>query len=389
MRKGLFLSHDGINSSIFESQVLTHVNRMVGRGVELDILAYEVFSDAYQSSYENYKNLSSENISFDFFFKKAFNIYLPFSSILNSVVFLFFCLKNREKYSFIHARTEYTALIALITKPFHKSKVIWDCRGDSIDELKLALLNKNWFVKYILGRYWITANLITLAVVKRFSDSAIFVSEELRKLNCTDNIKRTDIVVPCAVNPRIFYFDRNLRVKTRNYLSYSDQDFVFVYCGSMVQYQGIHLTLDFFKYMLKLYDFVRILIITTQIDLAKDIFNEIDVERILILKVPFSKVNDYYNAADAAVLFRDDLLLNKVASPTKFGEYCMSGLPVVMNNTVEQAVSYGKKIGNYLPSFNFHPKDVSIIDRVSTSKNSVELFARETYDMDYEKVYFG
>ena len=38
----------------------------------------------------------------------------------------------------------------------------------------------------------------------------------------------------------------------------------------------------------------------------------------------FYEINKYYNVADFAILIRSDRSLNHVASPTKFGEYCLT-----------------------------------------------------------------
>jgi hypothetical protein len=60
----------------------------------------------------------------------------------------------------------------------------------------------------------------------------------------------------------------------------------------------------------------------------------------------FGEVNDYLNAADFAVLIREENAVNFVASPVKFAEYSMTGLQVITTNAVEQVVNYGAFIGN-------------------------------------------
>jgi hypothetical protein len=42
-----------------------------------------------------------------------------------------------------------------------------------------------------------------------------------------------------------------------------------------------------------------------------------------------SEVFGWLQAADIGVVMRDDSIVNRVASPTKFAEYCASGLPVI------------------------------------------------------------
>ena len=44
------------------------------------------------------------------------------------------------------------------------------------------------------------------------------------------------------------------------------------------------------------------------------------------------EVYKYLNAADVAFLLRDDVVLNRVASPTKLAEYMFCGLPIISTN---------------------------------------------------------
>ena len=48
----------------------------------------------------------------------------------------------------------------------------------------------------------------------------------------------------------------------------------------------------------------------------------------------------YLNAADAAIIWRDKSIVNKVASPVKFSEYVCCGLPVIANKTVDMINNY-------------------------------------------------
>jgi len=48
--------------------------------------------------------------------------------------------------------------------------------------------------------------------------------------------------------------------------------------------------------------------------------------------VPYEEVTKYLNAVDFAVVWRDNNIVNKVASPVKFSEYVCTGLPVIANN---------------------------------------------------------
>ena len=79
------------------------------------------------------------------------------------------------------------------------------------------------------------------------------------------------------------------------------------------------------------------------------------------------------NAADAAFMLRDDVDANRVASPTKFAEYCLAGLPVIMTGAVKDAYALAKRLGNYVDK-----DDPEAIRRiVSTNRETVAGSARE------------
>ena len=82
-KKALFVLHEGIGSTIFNSQVLEHRNGMKEFGIEFDILAYDTLSKTWKLSNDNLEKLKKNNSKVEVFLKKAMNIYYPFSSIYN------------------------------------------------------------------------------------------------------------------------------------------------------------------------------------------------------------------------------------------------------------------------------------------------------------------
>lgn len=57
-------------------------------------------------------------------------------------------------------------------------------------------------------------------------------------------------------------------------------------------------------------------------------------ENLIVKVLENSQVPSYLSASDIAFLLREDLLLNRVSSPTKAGEYLHSGLPIVATRHV-------------------------------------------------------
>lgn len=66
----------------------------------------------------------------------------------------------------------------------------------------------------------------------------------------------------------------------------------------------------------------------------------IDKPNVISRFVPHKEMPAYLSACDAALLWRDDVLLNNVASPSKYSEFAVMGLYVIHNGTVEIAKQF-------------------------------------------------
>jgi glycosyltransferase involved in cell wall biosynthesis len=69
--------------------------------------------------------------------------------------------------------------------------------------------------------------------------------------------------------------------------------------------------------------------------------------RCFVFSVPNHEVCQYLNAADYGILFRENTIMNNVASPTKFAEYMLCGLPVIISEGVGDYSEYivNEKVG--------------------------------------------
>ena len=90
------------------------------------------------------------------------------------------------------------------------------------------------------------------------------------------------------------------------------------------------------------------IILTPHIDILRSMLGASYIDRVVLKSVSMHEVNDYLNAADFAVFLRRNNPVNRVASPVKFCEYSLSGLPIIMGDAVKQAFSYAEKLGNMI-----------------------------------------
>ncbi|HMN26229.1 MAG TPA: glycosyltransferase [Ignavibacteriaceae bacterium] len=120
---------------------------------------------------------------------------------------------------------------------------------------------------------------------------------------------------------------------------------------------------------------------------------EINHKNIINRFVSYSEIPAYLNAADAAIIWRDKSIVNKVASPVKFSEYVCCGLPVIANNTVDMISEYLTEFdcGIIIDSLDsIAPvtlKNLSKKNRKMISGTGIVNFGIETVVESYFKIY--
>ncbi len=386
-RRALFILHEGVGSTIFNSQVLEHVKDMANFNLTIDILSYDTFEKSWELSQKNLQKTIEKHPNIKITLKKAANIYMPFSSVYNLVLLISFLTKHRRKYDFIHARADYTAFLCILAKPFHRLPVYWDCRGDAVDELKDSLSRKGKLVRRIGNVYLVPFSRLSAYINTKFSYGAIFVSRALHALFQDKLRTKRYHIIPCPVSEQKFFFDPVLRAGMRQELNIKDNQVVYLYSGSMIAYQSLADQYKVYKGLLQKENNV-IIIATSEPDKARDYFKDLIQDRFIITSVSFDKMNAYYNLADFAFLIREAKQLNFVASPTKHGEYCLTGLPVIMNDTVDQAREFSQAIGNYVAESGMEtamplPDDV----RKDIASRAVSFYSRKILNAKYIDLY--
>jgi len=169
------------------------------------------------------------------------------------------------------------------------------------------------------------------------SDRVLCVSNAYKKhLDEKHGLKGVNIgVLPGGADSDKFYFDENLRRQTREQLGIKDR-FILVYAGNMHPWQMFSRSIEVFKIIKSIEKKAHFLILTPFKDEAMAYINKMHLPKndYTLLSVEHSHMPAHLNAADLGLLLRENHLLNKVASPTKFSEYVMCGLPVMMSEGI-------------------------------------------------------
>lgn len=128
----------------------------------------------------------------------------------------------------------------------------------------------------------------------------------------------------------------NYRTAIRKKLGITQEHHLYVYSGSAKPWQCPQETITFFKNKLKQNPLSFLLILSADTVFFKTLCqeNHLPQTSYAILHVAYSEVYSYLCAANTGILFREKILINWVSRPTKYLEYKAAGLSIVHNNTV-------------------------------------------------------
>tara|TARA_Y100001970_G_C14075230_1_gene771622 strand:- start:211 stop:1152 length:942 start_codon:yes stop_codon:yes gene_type:complete len=274
----------------------------------------------------------------------------------------FFKVRN----SIIQCETEVPAFLAEGFKDFN-NKIVLDKHGLIFEETKYKLIESNE-KNYKRLRQIKEVELIS----HKNSDLIICVSDVFKKvLKDEYGYLKKIIVLPMLISHQYHFFDRLARHNLRKQLGVNGKTVV-VYSGSMSKYQRFNEMVDFFHNFHKI-NSNSFFLILSQMQYHSDIEKILTSKGVLkknyyLCQVSHNEVNSYLSCSDIGLLFREDITLNNVASPTKFLEYLATGIyPIISSN-----IGDTEKIVNEL-DYGFIIKDLNFygdIDQITSDYNN-------------------
>lgn len=389
MSKGLFVTFEGLPPTIADSQVVEHIRDMRRRGIDIDVWAFAAKASIYRESKMRLIPLSRALGGHIRLFR-AVPVVVPGSELLNALLFAVIFWKHGSDVHFVHARTDYSAVVCSVTKLLRKVVLIWDCRGDATAEYLSAYSQTTRLRCAARPVQWAILEL-RAKLAALFCDKALFVSEMLRKRRVPRRFAKPYEIIPCAASQELFYFSPVLRAEYRAKLSLQNDERVIVYSGSMNGYQVFDKCVNLFVGLSKADSALRLVVLTPYPSLAQRHLKELPAEQYKLISVPMAEVNGYLNAADFALFLRERNDVNIVASPVKFAEYCLTGLRIIMTDAVEQSYKYATALGNAIV-YDFHslPQHMthdSTLERERIAQSAVRLLGREAVIGKYMNLY--
>jgi glycosyltransferase involved in cell wall biosynthesis len=335
--RALYVSHNGMLEPLGQSQVLPYLRGLAKRGIEFDLLSYELPESETDAIEALRAELLSNGIRW-WPMRRARDPRLQVKvreaarGVLHAIT-----TAARRRPQIVHGRGYLpTAVGDAVATALPGAKLLFDCRGMLGDE-------------YVDGGYW-TEDRLEYKILKRYearafrrSEGVVVLTHALRQwllgsgwLGPNTRIE----TIPCCVDFERFRFDPLARARVRRELGLKDH-IVLVYSGSL---GGLYREADLARFagILKRRTTRPFAFLVLTPSSAKNLVQGLHAagirdEEILIRKVPPKEMGAYLSAGDAATAFGKSCFARMGCSPTKLAEYFACGLPSVVNDFGDQA----------------------------------------------------
>lgn len=338
MNKKYFSMISEFPNNVIRSQTIEYISKLKkDYGLEFSLIIVISFTvllnrrKELKKILEDYKNIYDINATIIPVWRNHF--------ILSSFIGLFFLTLNFFKYRkqkiVIHARGGFTSNICAKLKFFYPNlSYVCDFRGDYEAENKFNLIKTQASKLKIRITDYLFPRFLKRALIN--ANSIICVSNKLKNL-IVEKYKcdpQKINVIPCLADDNIFYYSEEIRQKIRNEKNLNDK-FVFVYAGGIGSWHYSDTVFKIVSEINRKFNNIFFIALTPNVKEAEEYSRKYSFNgNILIKSAAQKEVFEFLNAADMGLLLREYDPLNIVASPTKFAEYYLTGLPVMISDNI-------------------------------------------------------
>jgi hypothetical protein len=190
------------------------------------------------------------------------------------------------------------------------------------------------------------------------------------------------VVIPCTISTN-FKTELPTEIEiaiNRQEFGYGKEDVLLVYAGSTAGWQSFSLLQNFLSPLLATNENIKVLFLSIE-DANNKSLKDSFPRQVDIQWVNPDEVNKYLTMADYGILLREETITNKVASPTKFAEYLISGLAVIISPSLGD---YTVFVENYNCGFimdgktKFKPKQRDYQERWDNNRLAKAYFLKES-----------
>ena len=311
------------NVSVFDSQVVALLNYYIEKNIIDELIL--ILGIDYKAS-ANDKITKKLNKKIKIYSYKHYPQYLFIEKLtIRSIEKVLREIDKIEDYV-IHVRNDMLAYyVYKAFKKFNSNNIrmIADVRGAGLEQL-IEYSNKNKLIVWLKKEQRKKVN----KVLRKINHLSV-VSKSLENYVYDKVGKNIDVRVNSCLSNQNFKFDVSERKKLRDELSIQNNESLLVLStGGDNAWQNTKHTIE----ALTAKNF-------KVLNLSK---TEIQNKNVITKFVPYKEMFKYLCAADAAIIWRNNSITNKVASPVKFSEYVCCGLPVLTNNSIDLITDYIK-----------------------------------------------
>ena len=375
----LYLTAESSKEPIIQSQVVNLLGRMAGYD-EISRITLITFDDM-QGGSEDPSHVSRK---IKHILKKNRG------DLRNIVVSVYHALANRREYDLLHVRSYLPMFAAVLAKVLYGKKVLFDPRGLFAEEQ--SYFERRRFVTFIFKRL----ERLFCAV----SDAIVVVSEPFKEhlLARYALPPHRVTVIPTFSSP---YEDRTREtgdVDLRKMLHWEDST-IFVYSGSLGQWQMIEEVITFFSHVRDRIANSRFLFLSAQTEeLTKRLAGRLPVNAYAVYSVPSKELSAHLSQCDFGVLFRTDHIVNRVSAPIKVKDYLIAGLPIIISDRVGDSSEFVRQNGFGIVLSDLSRDEMTraietIVDAGGAwDRNAIRCVSRACFDIgpvsqEYRKVY--
>jgi len=330
----LYISHNGLTEPLGRRQVLPYIVGLARRGWRFNVLTFEKSESADQAACDAVRAILADADARwtplryhrrPPIVSTSFDIARGIGRGLSQVPAL------------VHARSTVAAAIGAAVSGRRHARFIFDVRG---------LLAR----EYADAGHWRRGGLLyrmTDSVERRLMRRAhglVFLTQRIVAELTAERAIAPEAaleVVPCTADLEAFRPDPEARRRIRRDLGLGESKLL-VYSGSVGSWYRMEEMAAFVRVARETQPDLHFLVLTSQADAARRAVQAAGVSaHSTVLSLRPERVPEHLAAADAGICFVADLPSKRASSPTKYGEYLATGLPVVTNPWTGDAAALG------------------------------------------------
>jgi glycosyltransferase involved in cell wall biosynthesis len=334
--RALYISQNGMLEPLGQSQVLPYVRGLARRGIEYDLISYEMADADPEAIRALQEKLQGEGIRYSPLSRaRDPRLRTKLMEASRGVAHTLATVARRPP-AIVHGRSYIpTAIGDALSTMLPRARLLFDCRGMLGDE-------------YVDSGYW-APDRIEYKLLKTYekrifrrADGVVVLTHALRRWLLESGLlgKHTRLdTIPTCVDLTRFHFDAEKREQLRQELGWSER-LVLVYSGSL---GGMYCDVEIARLAAILKRRAGrpfgLLCLTrsTTVDLVKELHaGGVTDDEIAIRSVKPVDMAAHLSAGDAGVAFGKQCFARLGCSPTKLAEYFACGLPAIVNDFGDQ-----------------------------------------------------